>query len=193
VGDPPDAPPSAAAAIRRDPGLYKRLFGYVLSRLGDVSRAEDVTGDVVAIALEGKRYPWDGETPILDHLGSIANTLIANSTRKASTRRERLKRDEDDPDPDQRDSRPSPSSFVAAETQEDRRVAMAAELVGHFEAKKDEVVVGSLRLSEEGEHSAERQATLLGCTVKDIYRARERVRHQRDVFVERARKRGEWP
>ena len=40
-----------------------------------------------------------------------------------------------------------------------------------------------LQLEEEGVHDASVQAERMGCTVRDIYRARERIAHHRDAVL----------
>ena len=179
--------------LQEQPALVNRLLGYVIKIVRDHARAEDITQEVLLIALEGKTYPWDGVIPPLQHLGSIANSRISDHRTKASTRREKLKRENDDPDPDKRDSRPSPISFAAAEEHTELRVELAADVMQRLEKKGDRIAVKSLELTQSGTKSAEAQADALGCTVKDIYRARERVAYQREAVLADARAKGRWP
>jgi DNA-directed RNA polymerase specialized sigma24 family protein len=193
VGEPPDKPPTLADVLRQQPALVDRLFGYVLKIVRDHAKAEDIAQDVLAIALAGEKYPWNGTTPPMDHLGSIANSRIHGDRTKAANRREKLRRAADDPDPEKPDSRPSPMSFAAAEEHAELRVELAADVMARLEKKGDHVAIGSLRLTQAGTKSAEKQADLLQCTVKDIYRARERVAYHRETVVTEARAKGRWP
>jgi DNA-directed RNA polymerase specialized sigma24 family protein len=182
-----------ADVLAKQPALMKRLFGYVLRLVGNESKAEDICQDVLLIAIEGKRYPWDGVTEPMKHLGSIANSRISNDRTRAANRREKLKRAEEDDDPDKRDSRPSPISLAAAEQHEERRVALAADVMRRLQEKEDHIAIGTLQLTQQGRKSAEEQAVELRCTVKDIYRARERVAYLRETVIAEAQARGEWP
>lgn len=55
------------------------------------------------------------------------------------------------------------------------------------------MAIGTLKLTQAGTKSAEKQAAALKCTVKDIYRARERVAYQREAVVAEARAKGRLP
>lgn len=116
-------------ALDRDPSLVGRVFGYVLKVVRDQAKAEDIAQDVLLIACDGAKYPWDGVTPPMDHLGSIANSRIYGDRTKAANRREKLKKTDEDDDPDKPDSRPSPMSFAAAEEHAELRVELAADVM----------------------------------------------------------------
>jgi DNA-directed RNA polymerase specialized sigma24 family protein len=191
MDSPDDAANDPRDVLAKDPRIAKKLLGYAYKKTQNIQRAKDAAQEAVARLLEGKGfYRWNPHgKSLLNHLADIVDTVVANETRSAAHRRE-LGMDPDDLErlaggaavPDAREQ---------LEAIEDRRreALLAAAVMSRI--KSDPILPRMLDLEQQdvGEDGdAERQARLLGCTVKDIYRARERLAYHRDQVLEEAKK-----
>jgi DNA-directed RNA polymerase specialized sigma24 family protein len=184
--------------LEGDTALAKKLVGYANRKTRDMTRATDAAQEAVARMLEGRgSYRWDPtRKSLLNHLADVVDTVVANERRRAATRREkpidRASDDDGKPHSDRHpDSRPNAEQQAASIEERQTELRLAAEVMTRVE--KDPVIPGMLALEEEGIHDAAEQARRLGCTVKDIYRARERLAYHRDAVLAQRKKTGGAP
>jgi len=190
MDSPDDAANDPRDVLAKDPRIAKKLLGYAYKKTKDIQRAKDAAQEAVARMLEGKGfYRWNPQgKSLLNHLADIVDTVVANETRSAAYRHERGM----DPDDLERlaGGAAAPNAREQLEAIEDRRreSLLAAAVMARIES--DPVIPRMLELEQQdvGDDDAERQARLLGCTVKDIYRARERLAYHRDKVLEEEKK-----
>ena len=202
--DSPDDPANDPRdVLERDPRIAKKLLGYAYKKTLDIRRAKDAAQEAVVRMLEGKGfYRWNPKRKtLLNHLADIVDTVVANETRSAAHRHEIGM----DPGDLERltDGAATPNAREQLEAIEDRRreALLAAAVMARVQS--DPIIPRMLDLEqqdvgegdgtspaslERGRNDAERQAGLLGCTVKDIYRARERLAYHRDKVLEEEKK-----
>lgn len=196
---PRDTTPDARDVLRKDRDanrswLAKNLLGYVLKRTRDPDRARDVCQEAITRVLEGKgwnRWTYDGvDTPelsLLNHLCDVARAYLGDQRDRAAVRRELGGKD----DIAERVADPEPAADAQMSAAEEE--ANDARLAALVMDRLDERTRAMLRLEEEGIDSAAVQAERLHCTVKDVYRMRERVAYHRDKVLEEERVKGTKP
>jgi DNA-directed RNA polymerase specialized sigma24 family protein len=169
--------------LRNDPTVAKKLLGYAYKKTRDVARAKDAAQEAVARMLEGKGfYRWDPDAKtLLNHLADIVDTVVANERRRAAGWREEALR------PAQHnqtaDSDPGPEQMTVNIEDDLRQQRLADEIM--MRVQDDPVIPRMLDLVRAGTEEAAEQGRQLRCTVKDIYRARERLAHHRDAVLDR--------
>jgi len=84
------------------------------------------------------------------------------------------------------DSRPGAEQQIEAIEERERERRLAARVLARVAA--DPLITGMLEHEKAGIGRAPELAALLHCTVKDIYRARERVAYHRDRVLEEERR-----
>jgi hypothetical protein len=191
MGEPEAAASDPRAALRGDPSVGRRLLGYAFNRTRDGARAEDVAQEAIKRMLEGKGFTrWDPSgKALLPHLFDIVDSIVGNENTRASRRREVAS----DPERDEnkRDSDANIEARAVRAEEDDLTQRLADRVMARVE--KDPVIPGMLAAEQEGIDGAAEQAERLGCTVKDIRRARERLAHHRGAVLDEARKNGELP
>jgi DNA-directed RNA polymerase specialized sigma24 family protein len=216
--DSPDDPANDPRdVLEKDPRIAKKLLGYAYKKTQHIQRAKDAAQEAVARMLEGKGfYRWNPKgKSLLNHLADIVDTVVANETRSAAHRHE-VGMDPGDLERIAGGD-PAPNAREQLEAIEDRRreALLAAAVMARVQS--DPIIPRMLDLEQQdvgdgdgtsprsttppsadvpsgawstpdGRNDAERQARLLGCTVKDIYRARERLAYHRDKVLEEEKK-----
>ena len=174
--------------LEKDPRIAKKLLGYAYKKTLDIRRAKDAAQEAVARMLEGKGfYRWNPKRKtLLNHLADIVDTVVANETRSAAHRHELGM----DPGDIERlaGGAPAPNAREQLEAIEDRRreALLAAAVMARVQS--DPIIPRMLDLEQQDVGEGDEQARLLGCTVKDIYRARERLAYHRDKVLEEEKK-----
>jgi DNA-directed RNA polymerase specialized sigma24 family protein len=198
MGQAPDVALDARSVLEADlraerPFIMKRLTGYAFNRTFDAARARDVAQEAVLLVLAGNgwhRWHYKGRgTPVQDllgHLFDVARDVVKNEDARAAEWREV----EGDPERDAQvsDGAPVPGEMPAewaAHSQQERRAERVLE-------RLDEKTREMLRIESESEEKLDAEAlgAKLGWTAREVYRARERVRHHRDVVLGQEQERG---
>lgn len=166
--------------------VYKRLIAHALGLTKDPDEAVGLANEAVARVLAGTTYAWDRQKPLVDHLGSVINGLARNWRRRAWRRREKLHPGRDDDPPlDAADPRGAAEDAILDEAAVREEDALAARVMARV--ARDKIIPRMLELEQDGTHAAAEQAAIIGCTVKEIHRARERLAHHRDAVLREAR------
>jgi len=183
-----------ADARSKEPFIAKRLLRFCVARTRDPQRAKDAAGDAVLMVLAGvgwHRWEYDGKgepaASLLMHLCDLAKDVVKKERERASSWREV----EGDPERDAAapDSKPPVGEMPAPWAKQDEAMRHAQLVMDRL----DEDARTMLRVESESDEELD-AATLagkLGWTVKQVYRARERVVYHRDqVRGELGRKKG---
>jgi DNA-directed RNA polymerase specialized sigma24 family protein len=182
-----------ADAESKDPVIHKRLLRFCYVRTRNVQRARELVSDAYerTLVAEGwHRWTHDGRSEaresLLTHLCNMANDVFRKEVARAATQSEV----EADPKRDAApaDSRPALGEMPAEWSKHDEEMRRAEQVM----AKLDEDARRMLRVESESDEelSARELAARLGWSEKQVYRARERVRHHRDALLAREAKRG---
>jgi DNA-directed RNA polymerase specialized sigma24 family protein len=177
--------------LARDATIAKKLVGYASKRTRDSTRALDVAQEAIARALEGKGFcRWDpARKKLLDHLSDIVDSVVGNENTRASRRREVAP--DSERDAKKRDSDANLEARALREEKDVRWQRLADRVMERV--AEDPIIPHMLALEQDGVESGAELAEALHCTTKDIYRARERLGHHRDIVLAAAKKRGELP
>ena len=116
---------------------------------------------------------------LLNHLSDVVDSIVGNDNQRAARRRERPMAAGDEER--QPDSAPSAEEQIGAREDLARKRRLAARVKGRV--AKDAVLTGMLEHQSAGVDAASKLAALMGCTVKDIYRARERLAYHREQVL----------
>ena len=127
------------------------------------------------------------ERSLLDHLADVARNVLRKGRERAAARREVPTGPEHEASAADPQARPDDRIEEHAADENDLRLA------GLVLARLDERTRAMLSLEQDGVDDAGKQAALLGCTVKDIYRMRERVAYHRDRVLDEERRNEEEP
>lgn len=174
----------------KSPFIMKRLIGYAFNRTYDATRAKDVAQEAISLVLAGNgwhRWRYDGHRKpvenLLMHLFDVARDVVKNEDARASEWREV----EGEPERDAQvsDGAPAPGQMPAEwelHAQEERR---AQRVLERLDPKTREM----LRIESESEEKLDAEAlgAKLGWSAREVYRARERVKHHRDAVLEQER------
>jgi DNA-directed RNA polymerase specialized sigma24 family protein len=180
--------------LRKDPSIAKKLLGYAYKKTRAITRAQNAAQEAVARVLQAKGwYAWKPDAKsLLDHLCDVVDTVVANESRRAGNRRERPIRSKDDEgnpgDDAVPDAAPNAAQQIESLEEEQHELDLAARVM--LRVEKDPIIPGMLRLAQDETGNAAEQARLLGCSVPDIYRARERLAYHRDVVLREEEKKG---
>lgn len=179
------APLDAAEALAADPRIGRTLLGYAYKKTRDRERMQEVAQEAIARVLEGRGWcRWDPDRKsLLNHLSDVVDSLVANQDRRAYVKRERPMAEDDEGTPD---SDPSPEQQLDTLEQVERKKRLAARVMERVAG--DRIIPGMLQHEQEGIGQASELASRLHCSVKDIYRARERLAHHRDQVLDEERK-----
>jgi DNA-directed RNA polymerase specialized sigma24 family protein len=180
------APPDARELLASDAELRRRLFGYARKKTYDAMRARDVAQEAVVRVLEGRGwYRWDptGKS-LLNHLCDVVDTVVVNENKRASVNREYAMTEiiERKPDPE-----PSAEQRIEAIEESEREQRLVEKIMQRVAG--DEIIPGMLEQQEAGIVKAPELAAVLHCSVKEIYRARERLAYHREQVLAEERKR----
>ena len=91
-----------------------------------------------------------------------------------------------DSDESKPDSTPSPDQQIDAIEELERKRRLASRVMDRV--AEDPIIPGMLKHEQAGVGKASELAALLNCSVKEIYRARERLAHNRNRVLEEERK-----
>jgi RNA polymerase sigma factor (sigma-70 family) len=171
--------------------IAKNLLGYLLKLTRDPDRARDAAQEAIVRVLDGKgwhRWVYDGkgtvELNLLNHLSDVGRDVIKKDRKRAFRRHET----EEDPVRAAAAPDPQPRADEQIETiEEDERDRRRAARVWD---RLDERARAVLRLEQEDVSDAAEIARRLGCTPKDVYRARERVAYHRDAVLDEENAKG---
>jgi hypothetical protein len=176
----------AIRALLQRPDLRARLVRHAYARCRSASDANDFVQEAITRVLEG-RYPWSPAAcpELVDHLGSVVNTLVWNRSTSAAAARERPLL------PDHVDGRAD-----RAPTQEERLLERETALDVAARAERrmrdlrervrgDEVALAVLDLFERGVTDPGDQAREAGRPRAEIDRARRRIGYHAEA-VKRA-------
>jgi DNA-directed RNA polymerase specialized sigma24 family protein len=188
MGDRVAGAEAARALLAGDRELRKRIVGYALTLTRDPHDATDLAQSAIAKVIDPNVSPWDPTTQpnLFLHVGSVMNSLVANARR--AQKRHPLESYEAQAD----DARPHPSGTLSAPAPDDdedirRLQGWMDDLLARLEG--DDIATGKIRLHYEGVVDASGQAARLGCKVKDIYLANERIAYHVDIIRKAARAR----
>jgi len=179
-------------AQSKDPVIPKRLLKFCRSRTSDTQQAKDMMSEAVARTLAGEgwhRWRYDGvgsETEsLLMHLFNVARDVLKKERESAQAWREVRGKEKDAPVQDVT-ATPGEKPVEWAAHEDDMR---RAETVMD---RLDEEARQMLRVESESEKKLDAKALAekLGWSVKQVYRARERVVYHRDLVLAAERKRG---
>jgi DNA-directed RNA polymerase specialized sigma24 family protein len=180
------APLGAAEVLAADPRIGRILLAYAFKKTRDRERTQEVAQDAIARVLAGRGWcRWDPDRKsLLNHLSDVVESLVANQNRRASVNRERpMAEDDEEAEPD---SSPSPEQRFDSHEQLERKRRLAARVMERV--AEDRIIPRMLECEQEGIDQASELASRLDCSVKDIYRARERLAYHRDQVLEEERK-----
>jgi hypothetical protein len=179
------APPDPRELLRNDPEIGRKLVGYAFKKTHDPTSTREVSQEAIARVLEGRGWHrWDpNRETLLNHLCDVVDSLVANENRRVSMKRETPMDEEDERKPD---PAPSPEQQIDATEQLRRKRRLAARVMERV--AKDPILPDMLKHEQAGIGTASELAGLLHCSVRDIYRARERLAYHRDEVLEEERK-----
>jgi hypothetical protein len=196
-GDGKDGASGARERLAADPGLRARLMKMALSLTDNVvADASDLVQEAIRKTLDPNVSPWKPEKQpsLLRHLGSLMNSAASHQRRDARARRFiPFASENDGPQKAIRGRGPTAAPMQAAEPNaeegalaqedgkriDDRLARLRLRLAG------DAIALGKIDLHAEGVDDAAAQAARLGCTVREIYRAAERITyHAKRVAAE---------
>jgi DNA-directed RNA polymerase specialized sigma24 family protein len=176
MGDRIAGAKAAQKLLASDERLRKKIFVYAYSLTRDIGDAKDLAQEGMAKVVDPQASPWapDVQPDLFMHVGSVMNSIVANR-RRADARHptesyDKKKHASADPAPNAEeilvdaDTRAEVSARLKRWVDELRR-----RLVGH------PVALGKIDLLYEGVEDTAQQAARLGCTVKDVYGANERI------------------
>lgn len=177
----------AIRALLVVPGLRARLIRHAYARCGSVTNAQDIVQEAIKKVLEGSA-PWR-EKELIDHLGSVINTVAWNRANSAAAKREGLYR----PEHAERivDGAPNPEQALI-EREEARELALLVQrclAALRMRLQGDDVALIVLDCFEHGVESADEQAETSSKSRDEIDKARRRLGYSAEIVM-RAERRG---
>jgi DNA-directed RNA polymerase specialized sigma24 family protein len=180
-----------ADARSKEPIIAKRLLRFCSARTRDPQHAKDAAGDAMVLVLAGvgwHHWVYDGKrepaASLLMHLCDLAKDVLKLERKRASGWREV----EGDPERDAAapDSKPRLGEMPAEWAKQDEAMRHAQMVMDRL----DEDARRMLHIESESDEDldATTLASKLGWTVKQVYRARERVVYHRDQVRREASK-----
>ncbi|MBV9946732.1 MAG: hypothetical protein JOZ69_07790 [Myxococcales bacterium] len=179
--------PDPRELLESNPKIIRYLNGYAFKKTRDHELAYELAHDAVLRVLEGKGWHrWDpARKELLNHLSDVVKALLADRRKRAFLRREQPMVDGDeDRAPD---SKPSPDRQMEGAQELARRRRLAAQVMARV--AEDPIIPRMLEHKKAGIQKPAELARLLGCAVKDIYRAHDRLTHHRERVLEEERRR----
>jgi DNA-directed RNA polymerase specialized sigma24 family protein len=181
VGDRKAGAEAAGKLLEKDARLRKKILGYAYKLTHNVADANDLAQGAIAKACDPERSPWDPEkqSSLLDHIGSIINSDLANK-RRADERHPA------EPYDDESRARLEPTALdrlIGAE-----EVATYGRWMGRLRVglAGDDLALGKIDLMYREIDDAAEQAAILKCTVNDIYLANRRIAYQVELVKKEA-------
>jgi DNA-directed RNA polymerase specialized sigma24 family protein len=172
VGDRAAGAEAAAKLLKEDERLRKKIFVHAYKLTGHLPDAKELAQQGMTRAIDPKGSPWDPDRQpsLLLHIGSLMNGLARNKRRGDGRHRAEAYDTTGD-------LHPAPEPTVL------ERMESAEELarLGHWmdlllaRLAGDTLALDKIGLVYQGIDDAAAQAARLQCTVKDIYRANERI------------------
>jgi hypothetical protein len=181
VGDRKAGAEAAGRLLTEDKRLRKRVLAYAYKLTHHVADAKDLAQQAMARASDPERSPWDPDKQpsLLDHIGSLMNSDVANKRRGD-------KRHPTTPYEDEVSSRLAPSALdrMIGDEEVDRYRRWMAMLRTRLAG--DDVALGKIDLMYQGTDGAAEQADILKCTIDDIYLANRRIAYQVELVKKEA-------
>jgi DNA-directed RNA polymerase specialized sigma24 family protein len=172
VGDRAAGAEAAAKLLKEDERLRKKIFVHAYKLTGNLPDAKDLAQQGMSRAIDPKRSPWDPDKQpsLLLHIGSLMNGLARNKRRGDGRHRAETYDTTDDLHPAS-----EPTALERMESAEElaRLEYWMDLLLARLEG--DTLALDKIGLVCQGIDGAAEQAARLKCTVKDIYRANERI------------------
>jgi DNA-directed RNA polymerase specialized sigma24 family protein len=184
---------AAIALLDRDPRLRKKIFAHAYSLTRNLEDAKDLSQAAIAKAIDPEGSPWDPDAQpnLLLYVGSLMNTAAFNKRRgeaRHPTVGESVLSDHR-PGPDA-EPEPTPEERLAHAEDLARLEGWLDKLLVRLAG--DEVALAKIELMRDGIDDAAEQAARIGCSVKDTYRANERIAYHAALVKKTARE-GERP
>jgi DNA-directed RNA polymerase specialized sigma24 family protein len=176
MGDRTAGAKAAQGLLASDERLRKKIFVYAYSLTRDVGDAKDLAQEGMAKVVDPQASPWapDVQPDLFMHVGSVMNSIAANR-RRADTRHptetyDKRSHERADPAPNAEEILVDTETRAEVDARLKRWVdELRRRLAGH------PVALGKIELLYEGVDGTAEQAARLGCTVKDVYGANERI------------------
>jgi DNA-directed RNA polymerase specialized sigma24 family protein len=176
MGDRIAGAKAAQKLLASDERLRKKIFVYAYSLTRDLGDAKDLAQEGMAKVIDPQASPWapDVKPDLFMHVGSVMNSIAANR-RRADARHptefyDKEKHERADPTPNAEEMMVDVETRAEVDARLKRWVdELRRRLVGH------PVALGKIDLLYEGVEDTAQQAARLGCTVKDVYGANERI------------------
>jgi hypothetical protein len=181
---------AAKELLGRDERLRKKIFLHAYSLTRNVHDAKELAQTGIAKVIDPDDSPWDEEAQpnLLLHVGSVMNGLASNKNR-GDGRHPVVALD---PGKDRRvDPGPTPEERIDHGEDIARMQGWLDRLIVRLQG--DEIALGKIELMREGIDDATEQAARLGCSVKEIYRANERIAYHASIVKRATRKASESP
>jgi len=199
-----DLDPRTVIAEDRTRWILKRLIAYAYRKTSNVVAARDLAQQSVALVLGARGWhrwvfdpakPWTVQQSLLKHLCNVARSTAKDERKSAAERRE-VPLVLPDPEKEEEREHADPAMNVEAmnldEAEFRRQMRLAETVVERVDARSR-----ALLELEQGDDDldAKQQADRLGCTVTDVYLARDRIAYHRDKVLaeERERSKKEEP
>ena len=183
----PHPPPAITPAITPTPlqsalaapEVQDHLYRLVFKLTRNARDAEELTQETAATALERdtRGKGWSGEPPpLFTFLGSVLNGVLSNFRRRLGRRRRKEVPDDHDAPADTPSAEVgADESLVEAEAQREED-AIKTDLRAYFASRPDgQLPLQVLEAWEADVVEGEEVAARIGCTRKEIYRARDRI------------------
>ena len=185
---------TALEAAIVDPAVAKRLMCFALAKTGHAQDAEDLYQTTLEAAVKKDRTDkaWKGPPPPASTwLGSVLNGEYSNMRRA----RYKKSREVDGEIEEAPSGTPDAEQKIVELTDQQKRdrelAAIKAELRAHFEAKKDAVSLKVLDAAARDVKGGKATADDIGCTLREVNNARQRIQDELDRILERRRGGGE--
>jgi len=199
MGGHPSSHPDARRVLEEDRRsgrnyVTRNLLGYCFKRTRDRERAQDAMQESIARVLAGEGWHrWvhdESKTPersLLDHLCDLAKDVLWKEHERAAHRREVPASPAHDATA--ADPQAGTDERMADHAGHEDDMRRAQRVLDRLDDRSREM----LRLQQEGVDDGADLAARLGCTVREIYRMRERVAHHRDRVLDEEREKEEDP
>jgi DNA-directed RNA polymerase specialized sigma24 family protein len=176
MGGGVDGAKAARELLASDERLRKKIFAFAYDRTKELNAAKDLAHEAIVRVIDPERSPWDpaAQPKLLNHVGSVMNSLVAN--RRRGEMRHPFVRHE--PERDRRvDGAPSPEARLLEVEDHSETMAQLRFWMDELRARLegDALALGKIALLYEGVDDADAQAARLGCARRDVYRANERI------------------
>ena len=157
------------------PLVTKRLLHIARLFTGSEEDAKDLVSNALLRVFDPDDVPWDPKRPFLSHMKFVMRQVWDQQMRKVSVQREVL---DGGLAADERAASPRPRQDDDLEHRREIRLwrPMLAQVLAKIGAKHP-LVVRMCEVYAQGFDEPDDQAQMIGCDVKEIYRARETLKY----------------